>query len=48
MDLFSSDPGSTAGGGRPDEANVGFAAENDPRDLEGPVERRSSVRVAPI
>jgi hypothetical protein len=33
-DLFSADPGSTAGGGRPDEANVGFAAENDGRDLE--------------
>ena len=35
MDLFSADPGSTAGGGRPDEANVGFAAENDARNLEG-------------
>jgi hypothetical protein len=33
-DYFSSDPGSTAGSGRPDEANVGFAAENDPRDRE--------------
>ena len=33
-DYFSSDPGSTAGSGRPDEANVGFAAENDARDRE--------------
>jgi hypothetical protein len=34
MDYFSSDPGSTAGSGRPDEANTGFAAENDARDRE--------------
>jgi outer membrane receptor protein involved in Fe transport len=34
MDLFSADPGSTAGSGRPDEANVGFSVENDARDLE--------------
>jgi hypothetical protein len=34
MDYFSSDPGSTAGSGRPDEANTGFSVENDARDLE--------------
>jgi hypothetical protein len=34
MDYFSSDPGSTAGSGRPDEANTGFAAENDARNRE--------------
>jgi hypothetical protein len=33
-DLFSSDPGSTAGGGRPDEPNTGFSVENDSRNLE--------------
>lgn len=33
-DLFSSDPGSTAGSARPDEPNSGFAVENDSRDLE--------------
>lgn len=33
-DLFSSDPGSTAGSGRPDEPNTGFAVEHDSRDLE--------------
>ncbi len=35
MDLFSSDPGSTAGGGRPDTPNTGFSVENDSRNLEG-------------
>lgn len=34
MDYFSHDPGSTAGSGRPDEANTGFSVENDARDLE--------------
>ncbi len=34
MDLFSTDPGSTAGGGRPDTPNTGFSVENDSRDLE--------------
>ena len=34
MDLFSADPGSTAGGGRPDTPNTGFSVENDSRDLE--------------
>jgi hypothetical protein len=34
MDYFSADPGSTAGSGRPDEANTGFSVENDARDLE--------------
>lgn len=34
MDLFSADPGSTAGSGRPDEANSGFAVENNARDIE--------------
>jgi hypothetical protein len=33
-DLFSADPGSTAGGGRPDTPNTGFSVENDSRDLE--------------
>ncbi len=33
-DLFSSDPGSTAGSGRPDEPNKGFMVENDGRNLE--------------
>lgn len=33
-DLMSSDPGSTAGGGRPDTPNSGFIVENDSRDLE--------------
>jgi hypothetical protein len=33
-DLMSSDPGSTAGGGRPDTPNSGFSVENDSRDLE--------------
>ncbi len=33
-DLFSSDPGSTAGSGRPDEPNKGFVVENDGRNLE--------------
>ena len=34
MDLFSADPGSTAGGGRPDTPNTGFSVENDSRDLD--------------
>jgi outer membrane receptor protein involved in Fe transport len=33
-DIFSADPGSTAGGGRPDTPNTGFSVENDSRDLE--------------
>jgi hypothetical protein len=33
-DLMSADPGSTAGGGRPDTPNTGFSVENDSRDLE--------------
>ena len=33
-DLFSADPGSTAGGGRPDTPNTGFSVENDSRDLD--------------
>jgi Carboxypeptidase regulatory-like domain/TonB dependent receptor len=34
LDLMSADPGSTAGGGRPDTPNAGFSVENDSRDLE--------------
>jgi hypothetical protein len=34
MDLMSADPGSTAGGGRPDTPNTGFSVENDSRDIE--------------
>jgi hypothetical protein len=33
-DLMSADPGSTAGGGRPDTPNSGFSVENDSRDIE--------------
>lgn len=33
-DLMSADPGSTAGGGRPDTPNTGFSVENDSRNLE--------------
>jgi hypothetical protein len=33
-DLMSADPGSTAGGGRPDTPNSGFSVENDSRDVE--------------
>jgi hypothetical protein len=33
-DIFSADPGSTAGSGRPDEPNRGFSVENDSRNLE--------------
>ena len=33
-DLFSAEPGSTAGGGRPDVPNSGFSVENDARNLE--------------
>jgi hypothetical protein len=32
-DNFSSDPGSTAGGGRPDVPNTGFVVENDSRNV---------------
>jgi len=34
VDNFSSDPGSTAGGGRPDVPNTGFVVENDSRDVD--------------
>ena len=34
QDLFSAEPGSTAGGGRPDVPNVGFSVENDSRNIE--------------
>lgn len=33
-DLMSADPGSTAGGGRPDTPNTGFSVENDSRNME--------------
>ena len=33
-DTSSADPGSTAGGGKPDVPNVGFAAQGDQRNLE--------------
>ena len=33
-DLMSADPGSTAGGGRPDTPNTGFSVENSSRDIE--------------
>ena len=33
-DTSSADPGSTAGGGKPDVPNVGFAVQNDQRHLE--------------
>jgi hypothetical protein len=33
-DNFSSDPGSTAGGGRPDTPNTGFVVENDSRNVD--------------
>jgi hypothetical protein len=33
-DNFSSDPGSTAGGGRPDVPNTGFVVENDSRNVD--------------
>jgi hypothetical protein len=33
-DLFSAEPGSTAGSGRPDVPNSGFSVENDARNLE--------------
>ncbi|HET9263552.1 MAG TPA: carboxypeptidase-like regulatory domain-containing protein [Vicinamibacterales bacterium] len=33
-DLMSADPGSTAGGGRPDTPNTGFSVENDSRNIE--------------
>ena len=34
MDTMSTDPGSTAGGGKPDVPNTGFIAQGDARDLE--------------
>jgi hypothetical protein len=34
MDTSSADPGSTAGGGKPDVPNVGFAAQGDQRNLD--------------
>ena len=33
-DTSSADPGSTAGGGKPDVPNVGFAVQNDQRNLD--------------
>lgn len=35
MDYQSSDPGSTAGSGRPDVPNTGFVVQGDQRDLRG-------------
>ncbi len=34
IDVMSTDPGSTAGGGKPDVPNSGFIAQGDSRDLE--------------
>ncbi|MEQ1764581.1 MAG: TonB-dependent receptor [Pyrinomonadaceae bacterium] len=34
LDVMSSDPGSTAGGGKPDVPNTGFIAQGDSRDLD--------------
>ena len=34
MDTSSSDPGSTAGGGKPDVPNAGFVVQNNQRDLD--------------
>ncbi|MGD9629489.1 MAG: TonB-dependent receptor [Pyrinomonadaceae bacterium] len=34
IDVMSSDPGSTAGGGKPDVPNTGFIAQGDSRNLE--------------
>ena len=34
MDTSSADPGSTAGGGKPDVPNVGFAVQGDQRNLD--------------
>ncbi len=34
IDVMSSDPGSTAGGGKPDVPNTGFIAQGDARNLE--------------
>jgi len=34
IDVMSSDPGSTAGGGKPDIPNTGFIAQGDARNLE--------------
>lgn len=35
IDIMSSDPGSTAGGGKPDVPNSGFIVQGDSRNLEG-------------
>jgi hypothetical protein len=35
IDVMSSDPGSTAGSGKPDVPNSGFIAQGDSRDLDG-------------
>ncbi len=35
IDYSSSDPGSTAGGGKPDVPNTGFVVQGDQRDLRG-------------
>ncbi len=35
IDIMSSDPGSTAGGGKPDVPNTGFIVQGDSRNLEG-------------
>ncbi|MBK8465462.1 MAG: TonB-dependent receptor [Chloracidobacterium sp.] len=35
IDIMSSDPGSTAGSGKPDVPNSGFIAQGDSRNLEG-------------
>jgi hypothetical protein len=34
LDIISSDPGSTAGSGKPDVPNTGFVAQGDQRDLD--------------
>ena len=34
LDIMSSDPGSTAGGGKPDVPNTGFIAQGDSRNIE--------------
>lgn len=34
IDIMSSDPGSTAGGGKPDVPNTGFIAQGDARNIE--------------
>lgn len=35
LDIMSTDPGSTAGGGKPDVPNSGFIVQGDSRNLEG-------------